>query len=55
MSQLFVVLNKLQIEAAIFQHFSYWDYHLESTWGIFDIRCPNCGMTVADRPVLNDY
>lgn len=34
----------------LFKHGSYWDYHLESTWSIFDIRCPNCGMTVADRP-----
>jgi len=34
----------------LFKHGSYWDYHLESTWSIFDIRCPNCGMTLADRP-----
>jgi hypothetical protein len=34
----------------LFKHGSYWDYHLESTWSIFDIRCPCCGMTVADRP-----
>jgi len=34
----------------LIKHGSYWDYHLESTWSIFDIRCPNCGMTVADRP-----
>jgi hypothetical protein len=34
----------------LFKHGSYWDYHLESTYSIFDIRCPNCGMTVADRP-----
>lgn len=34
----------------LFKHGSYWDYHLESTWSIFDIRCPKCGMTVADRP-----
>ncbi len=34
----------------LFKHGSYWDYHLESTWSTFDIRCPNCGMTVADRP-----
>lgn len=34
----------------LFKHGSYWDYHLESTWSIFDIRCPYCGMTVADRP-----
>lgn len=39
----------------LFKHGSYWDYHLESTWSIFDIRCPNCGMTVADRPQTNDY
>jgi len=38
----------------LFKHGSYWDYHLESTWSIFDIRCPNCGMTVADRPQSND-
>jgi PD-(D/E)XK nuclease superfamily len=34
----------------IFKHGSHWDYHLESTWSIFDIRCPNCGMTLADKP-----
>ena len=34
----------------LFKHGSYWDYHLESPWSSFDIRCPNCGMTVADRP-----
>ncbi len=39
----------------LFKHGSYWDYHLESTWSIFDIRCPNCGMTVADRPKTIDY
>jgi len=39
----------------LFKHGSYWDYHLESTWSIFDIRCPNCGMTVADRPQTNDF
>jgi len=38
----------------LFKHGSYWDYHLESTWSIFDIRCPNCGMTVADRPQTTD-
>lgn len=38
----------------LFKHGSYWDYHLESTWSIFDIRCPNCGMTVADRPQTNN-
>jgi hypothetical protein len=39
----------------LFKHGSYWDYHLESTWSIFDIRCPNCGMTIADRPqIMND-
>jgi hypothetical protein len=38
----------------LFKHGSYWDYHLESTWSIFDIRCPNCGMTVADRPQSTD-
>ncbi len=39
----------------LFKHGSYWDYHLESTWSIFDIRCPNCGMTVADRPQNTDF
>jgi len=39
----------------LFKHGSYWDYHLESTWSIFDIRCPNCGMTLADRPNTNNY
>jgi PD-(D/E)XK nuclease superfamily len=39
----------------LFKHGSYWDYHLESTWSIFDIRCPNCGMTVADRPPTTDF
>ncbi len=39
----------------LFKHGSYWDYHLESTWSIFDIRCPSCGMTVADRPQTNDF
>ncbi len=34
----------------LFKHGSYWDYHLESTWSIFDIHCPNCGMTIADKP-----
>lgn len=34
----------------LFKHGSYWDYHLESNWSIFDIRCPKCGMTAADRP-----
>ena len=34
----------------LYKHGSYWDYHLESTWSIFDIQCPNCGLTVADRP-----
>ncbi|MFN9301451.1 MAG: nuclease domain-containing protein [Candidatus Kapaibacterium sp.] len=33
----------------LFKHGSYWDYHLESTWSIFDIRCPNCGSSMADR------
>jgi hypothetical protein len=43
-------------KSKLFKHGSYWDYHLESTWSIFDIRCPNCGMTVADRPQNNnDY
>lgn len=37
-------------KAKLFKHGSYWDYHLESSWSIFDIRCPNCGMTLADRP-----
>lgn len=39
----------------LFKHGSYWDYHLESTWSTFDIRCPNCGMTVADMPHMNDF
>ena len=39
----------------LFKHGSYWDYHLESTWSIFDIRCPNCGMTVADRPQTFEF
>ncbi|MDP3445913.1 MAG: nuclease domain-containing protein [Ignavibacteria bacterium] len=39
----------------LFKHGSYWDYHLESTWSIFDIRCPSCGMTVADRPRTTDF
>jgi hypothetical protein len=34
----------------IFKHGSYWDYHRTSIWSIFDIHCPCCGMTVADRP-----
>jgi len=34
----------------LFKHGLNWDYHLESIWSIFDIRCPKCGMTVADRP-----
>ena len=34
----------------LFKHGSYWDYHRTSIWSIFDIHCPNCGMTVADRP-----
>lgn len=34
----------------LYKHGSFWDYHLESTWSLFDIRCPNCGMTVADKP-----
>jgi len=38
----------------LFKHGSYWDYHLESTWSNFDIRCPQCGMTVADRPQTTD-
>jgi hypothetical protein len=42
-------------KAKLFKHGSYWDYHLESTWSIFDIRCPNCGMTAADRPLTNNY
>lgn len=37
----------------LFKHGSYWDYHRTSVWSIFDIHCPNCGMTVADRPKLN--
>ena len=40
-------------QTKLFKHGSYWDYHLESTWNIFDIRCPNCGMTLADRPQPN--
>lgn len=42
-------------KSKLFKHGSYWDYHLESTWSIFDIRCPNCGMTVADRPNTNEF
>lgn len=34
----------------LFKHGSYWDYHRTSVWSIFDIHCPNCGMTVADKP-----
>lgn len=34
----------------LFKHGSYWDYHRTSVWSIFDIHCPNCGLTVADRP-----
>jgi DNA-directed RNA polymerase subunit RPC12/RpoP len=37
----------------LFKHGSYWDYHLESTWSTSDIRCPNCGMTLTDRPQPN--
>ena len=33
----------------LFKHGSYWDYHRTSVWSMFDIHCPNCGMTVADR------
>lgn len=33
----------------LFKHGSYWDYHLESVWSIFDICCPNCGNSMADR------
>jgi len=53
--------HKIQIDycwnckTKLFKHGSYWDYHLESTWSIFDIRCPNCGMTLADRPKTNDF
>jgi len=34
----------------LYKHGSYWDYHKTSIWSIFDIHCPNCGMTVADKP-----
>ncbi len=34
----------------LFKHGSYWDYHKTSVWSIFDIHCPSCGMTAADRP-----
>ncbi len=37
-------------KAKLFKHGSYWDYHRTSVWSIFDIHCPNCGMTVADKP-----
>lgn len=37
-------------QTKLFKHGSYWDYHLESAWSIFDIRCPQCGMTLGDRP-----
>ncbi len=36
----------------LFKHGRYWDYHKTSAWSIFDIHCPNCGMTVADRPLI---
>lgn len=34
----------------LYKHGSYWDYHKTSMWSIFDIHCPNCGMTVFDKP-----
>lgn len=34
----------------LFKHGSYWDYHRTSVWSVFDIHCPKCGMTLADRP-----
>jgi hypothetical protein len=34
----------------LFKHGRYWDYHRTSVWSIFDIHCPNCGMTVSDYP-----
>lgn len=39
----------------LFKHGSYWDYHLEPTWSMFDIRCPNCGMTIADMPQTANF
>lgn len=41
----------------LYKHGSYWDYHKTSIWSIFDIHCPNCGMTVADMPkeTFNDF
>lgn len=37
-------------KSKLFKHGSFWDYHLESIYNVMDIRCPNCGMTMADRP-----
>jgi hypothetical protein len=34
----------------LFKHGSYWDYHRTSAWHQFDIHCPNCAMTLVDRP-----
>jgi hypothetical protein len=36
----------------LFKHGYYWDYHKTSVWSSFDIHCPNCGMTLADRPTM---
>ena len=36
----------------LFKHGRYWDYHRTSVWSQFDIHCPSCGKTVADRPSI---
>jgi uncharacterized protein YlbG (UPF0298 family) len=33
----------------LYKHGSYWDYHRTSIWSPFDIHCPNCGLTLADK------
>jgi len=33
----------------LYKHGSYWDYHRTSVWSAFDIHCPNCGLTLADK------
>lgn len=33
----------------LYKHGSYWDYHRTSVWSAFDIHCPKCGLTVADK------
>lgn len=37
-------------KSKLFKHGSFWDYHLESISNSMDIRCPNCGLTMADKP-----